>query len=677
VPSEPGGEGGEGAASDSSIGGPCLDEEQCDDEIECTEDRCDLEIGRCRHVTNDARCDDGVYCNGLEICDRSLGCRPAAVPTCSDSDTCTIDTCIEGTQSCSHEPRDADGDGDPARACGGHDCRDDDPLVSSMALERCGNEQDDDCDDLSDEEDCVAPEHDRCGDALVVETEGAYELSLRGAAGDYRYSCTEDEDGLRDVVVAVMVPEGDSVDVDVTVSVATGSVLAAASTRCGSAAGEIACAPSVDLGDDGSVARLLVRKPEPGEALAVLVAGSAETDVLFKVAFRPSEPPPSNETCGTARALEPGVVERATLVGIGTDLETACSEETGELVYSFDLDETRDVRVSAVALQEFGEPVLSLRRASCTEAKDELTCRAASPTELFARALAAGRYYLALGGTGPVDVELVLRTEPPSEPPSDEGCGAPPVAVPGETRQVSLVDHVDAVRIGCLVGAPDASAAIELEERSDVVVIQTGSDGDRGAPLIARAPCESDVDALSCRASESWPVRTVARGVGPGSLRAVVETSQGAPTTLTVFQRPAAQTVLVPRADDCTNAFEIPENGGRFQGNTQNFFADFDASCDYGGQPRGGAPDQLLSLTLSRRRRMVFDLAGSDYDTLLVVRNATSCPGNEITGACAVGYITARSFLDMELDAGAYYVQIDGYNGASGAWSLDVWSAVL
>ncbi len=676
-PDEPAGAGGEGANDDPTIGGPCLDEAQCDDGVDCTLDLCDLELERCRHLVNDDLCDDTVYCNGAEICERALGCRAAAVPACSDEDTCTIDTCVEASQSCRHEPRDADGDGDPVRACGGADCRDDDPLVSSEALERCGNGRDDDCDGTADEGECELPEHDRCGDALEVDAPGAYELSLAAAAGDYAFSCSEDSSAERDVVVvAVMVPEGPPVDVDIIASVPTGSLLVAASERCGAASGEIGCAVGVEQDDGGAVARLVVRRPEPG-ALAILVAGSAEALVLFKVAFPESEPAPTHETCGTARPLEPGVVERATLAGIERDLETACLVETGELVYTFDLAEPRDVRLRAVSLHEFAAPVISLRTSACSELEDELTCRVASPTELFARALEPGRYYVALAATGPCDAELVLETEPPTEPPADEGCVAPPRAEPGETAQISLVDHIDAVRMGCLVGAPDAARSIELAERSDVLVVQTGSDGDRGAALIAEAPCETAADRLACRRSSDWPVRTVARGVGPGSVRAVVETAGGNPTTLTAFVRPRTETILVHRSDDCSDALEIPETGGRFEGNTQNAFADYEASCDYGGQPAGGGPDQVLTFTLTRARRMVFDLLGSDYDTLLVLRNASSCPGSEISGTCMPGYETSRSFLDVELDAGTYLLQIDGWNGASGAWTLEVFGADL
>jgi hypothetical protein len=39
---------------------------------------------------------------------------------------------------------------------------------------------------------------------------------------------------------------------------------------------------------------------------------------------------------------------------------------------------------------------------------------------------------------------------------------------------------------------------------------------------------------------------------------------------------------------------------------------------------------------------------------------------------CTVGYGGATSYLDLTLDAGTYYVQIDGYALAAGEWFLDV-----
>ena len=126
-------------------------------------------------------------------------------------------------------------------------------------------------------------------------------------------------------------------------------------------------------------------------------------------------------------------------------------------------------------------------------------------------------------------------------------------------------------------------------------------------------------------------------------------------------------------SDECGTRAIPPK--APLRGTTANAYADYDTSCDFGGQDSGGAPDQLLRLELPERRRMVFDMQMSTYDTILVLRDGASCPGREVAGTCSPGYVTGRSFLDVDLPAGSYWVQIDGYNGDRGRWILEVFSA--
>lgn len=73
---------------------PCRRDRDCDDGVECTEDRCDRGTGVCfAEVVNEA-CDDLLFCNGVERCDRIRGCLPGTSP-CGDAVMCTVDTCEE------------------------------------------------------------------------------------------------------------------------------------------------------------------------------------------------------------------------------------------------------------------------------------------------------------------------------------------------------------------------------------------------------------------------------------------------------------------------------------------------------------------------------------------------------------------------------------------------------
>jgi hypothetical protein len=75
----------------------------CDDGVACTTDVCDDAAGACVKVPNDAACDNGVFCDGQEVCSEA-GCVGGVPPTCDDGFSCTIDSCDEGAKSCAHAP---------------------------------------------------------------------------------------------------------------------------------------------------------------------------------------------------------------------------------------------------------------------------------------------------------------------------------------------------------------------------------------------------------------------------------------------------------------------------------------------------------------------------------------------------------------------------------------------
>src|SRR5688572_1633229 len=204
---------GGGTVVDPELGEPCIEDAQCDDGIDCTSDSCDGAFDRCRYHPEPAPCDNGVHCDGTEVCDGKLGCIPGPPFDCGDDNVCTIDTCVEESQSCRNDPRDADDDGDPDAHCPpGGDCDDNDPNVSSQAEEVCDNGIDDDCDETVDEDECASPENDTCLDALLIEASGTYTMSTYGAAAEYPTSCSP-PGALRDVVAAVILPPGPPVDV--------------------------------------------------------------------------------------------------------------------------------------------------------------------------------------------------------------------------------------------------------------------------------------------------------------------------------------------------------------------------------------------------------------------------------------------------------------------------------
>ncbi len=677
-----GGSGAEGGSSepDPTLGGPCTVDEQCDDGFDCTFDACDQEILRCRFLPDDSQCQNGIYCDGLEICDNKLGCRLGEPVTCSDGNPCTINTCDEATGDCLSVPRDVDQDGDPDEHCGGGDCDDLDPKVSSTQDEVCDNLLDDDCDGTVDEAACVSPANDTCLDPLLLMQPGTYPMSTAGAGLDYASSCGVDNTvAARDVVAALEVPGGQLHDIQLTVIAGLGDVATSLLGQCDQPASEIACSNGFDHPAGGRVAK--ARGRSQGDLASALllpayVFADASTTVTFRYELLPASLRPDNQTCGTALPLAPSTPTVASVVDATQNLSTACDAQTGDLVYAFTLAEPQDVELFGVSSDGDGLPVLSLRNASCALPEDEITCAqatvASSSAYLYRHSLPAGDYFVGVAATAPTDVIVSLELSPPTPAPADETCSGSPAIPINQTIDALLAPHQDDIDTGCLAGGADAAFALDLAVPSDVLLLARYSAGDVAAVALAEPGCTA-TDVLVCAADGTQsPERARKRNVAPGSYRVVVESQQNQPMLLTALVRPAVPPTLVPFANACGDVLTIPQAGGFFQGNTANAQADFDAGCDQGGQPIGGAPDQLLKLTLTAEKRVVLDMQGSAYATLLDVREGPACPGMEMPFACAAGFYPERSFLDLTLPAATYFIQIDGYAGQSGPWFLDV-----
>ncbi|HIF98662.1 MAG TPA: hypothetical protein EYQ54_16850 [Myxococcales bacterium] len=88
-----------------------------DDGVGCTDDSCDEIVNAVVNAVNDASCDNGQFCDGSEICSATLDCQPGTPVVVDDSVACTVDACDEVGDVLTHLP-DAGtcDDGDPCTA---------------------------------------------------------------------------------------------------------------------------------------------------------------------------------------------------------------------------------------------------------------------------------------------------------------------------------------------------------------------------------------------------------------------------------------------------------------------------------------------------------------------------------------------------------------------------------
>ena len=78
----------------------------CGDTVACTDDVCNEATDFCDYVPNDGLCANGSFCDGAETCDALLGCQSGSPIDCNDGVDCTVDSCNEGTDSCDNVPDD-------------------------------------------------------------------------------------------------------------------------------------------------------------------------------------------------------------------------------------------------------------------------------------------------------------------------------------------------------------------------------------------------------------------------------------------------------------------------------------------------------------------------------------------------------------------------------------------
>jgi len=145
-----------GADPDGCADGP---DPGCDDGIYCTVDSCDPVEDQCIHPPDDGRCDDELYCSGVELCSDLLGCMDYAPVDCDDGIACTIDSCDEANDECVNASSNALCDD-------GLPCTDDicDPVEGCLHVSTCDDEIDCTIDTCTAEGCENEPDHSACDD---------------------------------------------------------------------------------------------------------------------------------------------------------------------------------------------------------------------------------------------------------------------------------------------------------------------------------------------------------------------------------------------------------------------------------------------------------------------------------------------------------------------------------
>ena len=635
-------------------GGTCIaGNDPCADDVPCTEEMCSEIDNQCTPNLMHSMCDDGDACNGAEQCDPFFGCLPASPLYCNDEDSCTVDRCDVAT-GCVHEVRDLDRDGYTDGRCGGDDCDDDPrfgPDIHPGADEDCENRRDDDCDGLRDYNDptCV-PTNDRCETARDLPGPGTYSGATRGLEADYPLGCMAT--GL-DAVFRISLTESQ----DVRLGVLGGSGVAVALrpwNHCGDGP-DMKCAAT-------AASTVLAHSVAPG-SYAIIVKTSSGIPFDLSVAFSAPTPAPSIDVCDaetdeiTATGIYSGMFYE-----VADDYALSC--HTGayrDAAYRLRLTEPQDLVVTANSTGTWPTAYVALTT-NCAEPGQTLLCQSGRPASLRRRELPAGTYYLLLessavdAGTWTLDVSL---TPPVPRTPGDTCSGAVPVtpSAPGMAALDTADLDVPLSCAGSTTFQRDVFFTFSLARTRDVEFTIDAASSAHFVGLTDR--CGVAGRELTCRSASS-PATQVWRSLAPGRYYVTVATTARA-GNVTASMRTAAPTPVPPN-DRCDGAIDI--GGG---------YASRDTLVGFGDDARGCSgfsyPDAFYRLVLRRRQNVtvVASQASGSGSMYLTLRD--TCAG-DANLACHTGAPTA--VIDRTLAAGTYYVLVESPGSTAGDFQLTV-----
>lgn len=620
-------------------GPACDSDEDCEDGIECTRNLCRNNV--CGIQVDQASCDDGIFCNGVEICDVNEGCMAGPPETCNDNDVCTIDRCDEEAKMCRRSSRDFDEDGEADFFCeGGTDCDDRDPTRGATLAEVCGDGVDNDCDEVVDEEECGRPAHDTCDDPLDVSAGGIFDLSTDGARGDHMIGCAPS--GRRDVVLTFTLPEPREVSI-----VAEGESVTSVALRsdCTDRTSESEC-------NAGFPGQLRIRELPAGTYFVIVADVGGEVEV--EVAFDEPEPPAVNETCDAPIDVSAGGVFMGSFVGVANDLDTGCgSSNAPDLTYGFTLAEEQDVLISATSLTR--DSVAFSVRGDCEDEATEVRCARGAPAGTRIHRLGAGSYSIIVEGSTfrAFDFNLSVAFEAPTDAPNGDACGNP-ISLPLNTTVMgSLGDKQDDIDLSCGFHYRDAVYEFELMENADVLIAAEGAGTSMSVAL--QGTCGDEETQQRC--SSGRPGRIRVRDLSPGTYTVIVESFSGMGFDLSVETAPPTTPIPVDGNGLCGTAHPIPPTGGLFSGSTASLLNDLETgTC--GSMARSN--DAAFSLTLTEERRVRASTEGSDFDTVLHLHTET-CETRMETACDDDGGEGSTSLIERVLPAGTYYFVVDGW----------------
>jgi hypothetical protein len=402
----------------------------------------------------------------------------------------------------------------------------------------------------------------------------------------------------------------------------------------------------------------------------VFVDGYNNEAGAFRLNVEISDVPTLAEACAKATPL----VQRAsgTLTGAFNHAAGTCDRGRGpDALYRLDLSQRARARL-VLHTDEFS-PVLHLRR-SCVDEQSEIGCTDAgirSEEATFASVLDRGSYAVfadsadkSAHGRYSLDVDLAPEAGTGTR---GDACGdAIPIGTDDPAASGDTFTARDDFAGSCAApGAPDVVYRFEVVRRSRVTAKLLAEEGDHA--LVLMRSCTDRASEISCGG-------VVDEILTPGSYWLVVDGTTKGPFGRYTVQLRAKDVVAQEAACRAAPALTL---GQTVTGTTAGAPDHFAESCA-GREDAQASGDKVYRLTLAARTHVSFTLSTPNHDGVLAIRRACTDPPkakslavNEV-GCNNDSPDRTHSKLDRTLDAGTYYVVVDGHQGKNeGPFTLE------
>jgi hypothetical protein len=475
-----------------------------------------------------------------------------------------------------------------------------------------------------------------------------------------------DHSDSREMVYVLEVPRRQRVVIDV--EARFDSVLYVRKDDCADEAAEVECNDDSPTG--GRNKSHIERVLDPGKYF-VFVDGYSQESGSYKLTVATSDVVALSDACRRAPLLGLGAPVSGTTEGTANDAEASCGGGAEGLDAPWRFDLSARARVRLLQHADDVAPVVHVRRA-CNDAESEVACGEAplasndaavtgvfepGPYTAFADARereAAGHYTLS------------LETSPPSGSGAvGDGCGdAMALAGASSTVHGDTFTARDDVAGSCGgTGAADVVYRLDVARRSRF----RASLLEEEAPhvLVAWRRCGDRASEIGC-GPQLDDVLT------PGTYFVAVDGASR--EALGRFELPWVLQDLGPQSVACASAPRL--TAGKVTGGTTAGAGDrFATSCGVPHDLATSGPDRVFRFTLATRGKVRLELTATGFDAQLALRK--SC--NDLPRTSGIVDLgcnndadgTKRTVLEAILDAGTYWVVVDGQSpNDQGAFAL-------